>query len=385
MRLLLVNNPIPVHNKAPEVLLEKLLRVLEGPGRQIDLIAANLSAPRPVSTPLCNLADWPYDNGKENFFLKMVRPLFMQLRYAFALFGAPRPDLAIFWIGGRRLLLPLLAARLRRIPTFVFALTAFSRVGLKETFGMRGACIEKCLLLLEKTTLPLATRLFVESPGCIAVENLQKHADRGRVLIQHLWIESSTAPHRIPSQDNALQISYVGRLIVGKAVVELVRAVRRLRAGGCPIELSVAGSGPLEGLVAAARGDDEGIRLLGWIDSDAVAALYSKIDLLVLPTEQEGLPNVVIEAMARNVPVLATPVGGIPDLIKDGETGFLLSDVGEDTIVAAIDGLRQRDDLQRVGEAGGALVRSRFSLENARRLFDENLRDILSANGGGGR
>ena len=102
MRLLLVNNPIPAHNRSPVVVLERLLRVLEGSDRESDVMAANLSDPPPRLAALQNLADWPYDNRQGSLPVKMMRPFLMQFRYALSVLRAPRPDLAVFWIGGRR-------------------------------------------------------------------------------------------------------------------------------------------------------------------------------------------------------------------------------------------------------------------------------------------
>ena len=82
------------------------------------------------------------------------------------------------------------------------------------------------------------------------------------------------------------------------------------------------------------------------------------------------------EAMAEGVPVLATPVGGIVDLIEDGQTGYLLPDGDEDTIAAAIARVMARSDRDSVARTGQTFVRATYSLENARRVFRDNLTEL---------
>lgn len=379
MRLLLVNNPLPTHNRVGEVLLNKLLRIVENVADDIDLVVANLPEIPHSTSRIVNLADWPLDNRKGNVLVKILRHMMVQLRYAIAVLRAPQPEVAVFWIGGRRLLAPLAVSRLRGIPSLVFGTTAYSRAGLSERYGRFGALLEKGLTILERLSPPLSSYMFVESPGCIRSDGLDELASKGRVLVQHLWIEPGSGPVHVRKPSDHIRIGYIGRLIPGKGVVELVRAVKYLHGQRHAWSLAIAGSGPLEPEVLSERGDDEGIELMGWLDRDGVAGLLMCLDLLVLPTEQEGLPNVIIEAMAEGVPVLATPVGGIPDLIRDCETGFLMADNRVDTIAEALARVCSRPDLQLIGRAGFEFVREHYSLESARHLFKENLKTILSS------
>ena len=71
---------------------------------------------------------------------------------------------------------------------------------------------------------------------------------------------------------------------------------------------------------------NKNVTLVGWISHDELPSYLNMLKLLVVPSYTEGLPNIVIEAMSCGTPVLATPVGGVPDLIEDGITGFILED-----------------------------------------------------------
>jgi glycosyltransferase involved in cell wall biosynthesis len=112
-----------------------------------------------------------------------------------------------------------------------------------------------------------------------------------------------------------------------KRVGLLIRSFARAVAGVPNVHLLIAGDGPdakrLKRLAQELA--PQRVRFLGWVSSPHTkAALYNAADMLVLPSEREGFPTVVGEAMACGTPVLATRVGGVPELVKDGETGWLI-------------------------------------------------------------
>jgi glycosyltransferase involved in cell wall biosynthesis len=125
----------------------------------------------------------------------------------------------------------------------------------------------------------------------------------------------------------------VGRLAPAKGQVLLVQACARLREAGVPFHLTVVGAGPdrerIERAIAAAGLQDH-ITLTGALNQTAVRAQFAQADVFVLPSLAEGIPVVLMEAMASGVPCVTTPVNGIPELIDHGRTGLLArpGDVG---------------------------------------------------------
>jgi glycosyltransferase involved in cell wall biosynthesis len=112
---------------------------------------------------------------------------------------------------------------------------------------------------------------------------------------------------------------------------------------------------------------------------DDAAELLVELDVLALPSWTEGLPLVVLEAMARRRPVVATPVGGTPEVVVDGETGLLVPPRDPDALAAALRRLLADADLRRrMGDAGYERVRERFSADamtgRVLEIYDEVLR-----------
>ncbi len=125
------------------------------------------------------------------------------------------------------------------------------------------------------------------------------------------------------------ELLFVGDLIPEKGIIDLARALAGRQSsgtGGCgSIRLNIAGDGSdraaLDGL---ARRDPERIRLLGKLEPERLADWYRAADLLVLPSRGEGAPVSVMEALSCGLPVVATAVGGVPELVRPASEGFLV-------------------------------------------------------------
>lgn len=156
----------------------------------------------------------------------------------------------------------------------------------------------------------------------------------------------------------------VGRLDVQKGLPDLLDAVERAAADAPALRLAAAGDGPLRGWleseVAARPGLAGRVRLLG--RRDDVPALMRAADLLVHAAHWEGMPNVVLEAMAAGLPVVATAVEGVDELVAPGETGWIVPPRDPDALALAIrEAAADRDAAGRMGRAGRARARAEFS------------------------
>jgi glycosyltransferase involved in cell wall biosynthesis len=158
---------------------------------------------------------------------------------------------------------------------------------------------------------------------------------------------------------------FLGRVERDKGVFVLLDALARAHAAGAGWRLVCAGTGDVAAArAAAARAGlaDEAVRFVGWVDGAAKSAWLARCAALVLPSLIENMPVVLLEAYAHAKPVIATRVGGIPDMLTDGCEGWLVEpgDAGE--LALALIAAWQRDGLPAMGRA----ARERFTAQYAR-------------------
>lgn len=160
----------------------------------------------------------------------------------------------------------------------------------------------------------------------------------------------------------------VGRLCEQKGQLLLVQALARVRDRGVAVELVLAGDGEMRADVEALidrLGLRPQVRITGWIGSDQVRAEILASRALVLPSFAEGLPVVLMEAMALRRPVITTFVAGIPELVRDGENGWLVPAGDVDRLAAAIEEclVASPAEIARRGDAARTRVLARHDVD----------------------
>ncbi|MFY1030464.1 glycosyltransferase [Pseudomonas asiatica] len=194
------------------------------------------------------------------------------------------------------------------------------------------------------------------------------HDHWAKVKVVHCGLERSfheVAPVGVPT---APRLVCVGRLCEQKGQLLLLEAARVLAARSIAFELVLAGDGEMRGQVEALIARDglqQQVRITGWISSAQVREEILAARALVLPSFAEGLPVVIMEAMALRRPVLTTYVAGIPELVRPGENGWLFPAGAVDELAAAMaDCLAQPAEvLQRMGEAARQRVLQRHDID----------------------
>ncbi len=166
---------------------------------------------------------------------------------------------------------------------------------------------------------------------------------------------------RTEGQGLAGRLVCVGRLCADKGQLLLVHALHRLVGRGVQVEVVFAGDGPLRGEIerlARVLGLERLIRITGWISGKQVQAELQQARAMVLPSFAEGLPVVIMEAMAAGRPVLSTFVAGIPELVADQDTGWLFPSGDVDQLSCVIEEAVQTDPvrLRVMGQRGRARV-----------------------------
>jgi glycosyltransferase involved in cell wall biosynthesis len=173
---------------------------------------------------------------------------------------------------------------------------------------------------------------------------------------------------------------YVGRLRIRKGVEVLLEAVAELRRRHPEVRLLIAGTG--EHLAALRRttcalGLDDRVFFLGRSSAGQVRTLLGAARCLVVPSTYEGMPLVILEAMAAGRAVVASAVSGIPEVVVDGETGWLVPPEDPPRLAAALAAALSDDaEVARRGAAGRARALERYTPPAAAALWEQTLAEI---------
>jgi colanic acid/amylovoran biosynthesis glycosyltransferase len=177
----------------------------------------------------------------------------------------------------------------------------------------------------------------------------------------------------------------VGRFVVKKGFSTLLEALAQLREQGRPVRAVLVGDGPLhEQLERQIRRSNlsDVVTLTGWLEPGALTQLYSEAAVFVSPSQRgpdgdmEGLPLVLVEAASHGVPLIGTRHAGIPEIVRDGVTGLLVSERDPSGLAQAIRRMMETVELrERCGAAARRLTQAQFSARAQAReleaIYDE--------------
>jgi colanic acid/amylovoran biosynthesis glycosyltransferase len=175
----------------------------------------------------------------------------------------------------------------------------------------------------------------------------------------------------------------VGRLCVRKGQLQLVEAVHRLRGESVDVELVLAGDGEVRGELerrVADYGMQSAVRITGWIGDEEIRRELIAARAFVLPSFAEGLPVVIMEALALGRPVVSTYVAGIPELVTDSVCGWLVPAGDVEALMTALRRVLAASpvDLSRMGSLGAARVRERHDTHKEAAKLAGLFRSILN-------
>lgn len=206
------------------------------------------------------------------------------------------------------------------------------------------------------------------------------HGDWDRMKVVHCGLDAGYFAESVPDFPDSLRFLSVARLSPEKGHLLLLEAFAELRANHPEAQLVLAGDGPMRGKIEAEitrLGLKEAVEITGWVDADRVKAELGRATALVQPSFIEGLPVVIMEAMARGRPVISTYVAGIPELVLPEKTGWLVPAGDTTALGAAMARLADMpvDTLTEMGRVSIDRARSRHSADTEaaklKALFDE--------------
>ena len=195
--------------------------------------------------------------------------------------------------------------------------------------------------------------------------------------IPSLYIDLET--FRPMNLKKEFDLIFVGRLVENKGIKLLLQATAKLKAQNEKLKILVVGEGPLRKEIEKQITNYQlPITMHGWAkDSQEVAEMINKSKTLIMPSYNEGGPRVVGEAMACGVPVLATPVGIVPDIIKPGKSGEIIDWQAEDMARKAKDLLFNTEKYEKYRQAGMVIAKE-FEKKAAIKNYAEQLKRLIT-------
>lgn len=217
----------------------------------------------------------------------------------------------------------------------------------------------------------------IEAARFVACASSFGRAQAMRVVDPSLWKKlllvrcgihvGATPPPRQERGGGPVRFLHVGRLAPEKGQRGLLDAMAGAVARGADVRLRIGGEGPLRPELEAvmeARGLTPYVTLLGRLDEDQVRAEMAQADAFVLSSLMEGLPVVLMEAMAMGLPVVAPRVAGIPELVEEGRSGILFDPSDWEGLCAGLCALAWDETLRhRLGRAGHARVAREYQID----------------------
>jgi colanic acid/amylovoran biosynthesis glycosyltransferase len=231
--------------------------------------------------------------------------------------------------------------------------------------------------------------LFLCVSGFIRDQLLARGFPSEKVFVQRSGVNLDTPidPGTDPGDPGpAGYVMFAGRFVEKKGVMYLIEAVRRLEAIGRDVRLLLVGAGPLEAELRRATAALRHVEFRGWMPNNELRRWMRGALALCVPSvhaadgDAEGLPTVVIEAMAAGTPVIGSHHAGIGEAIEDERTGFLVPEQDPDAIAAAVRRLLDEPELRRrLGDNARSAAVEHFDMFKQSHRLEARLLEVIAA------
>jgi len=264
----------------------------------------------------------------------------------------------VFFIDGSFLTPSILALKLLR-KKVILALpsSVFQDIGV---FTIPAAFISRISIML-------SDQIVVYSESLITEYKISKYKAKISIAHEH-FLDFDKFKSKNPVQDRDSVVGYVGRFSEEKGITNFSKAIPEILKEQDGIHFLIGGGGLLQDEITSYIEREQlnnRVTFTGWVQGEDIIAVLNQLKLLVVPSYTEGLPNIMLEAMACGTPVLITPVGAIPGVIKDGETGFIMENNSPEVIARNVMRALNHPDLQQIANKARKFVEQEFTFEKA--------------------
>lgn len=314
-------------------------------------------------------------SSKSNILIRLLNYFYLQLKISHILIKNRREYDICFVLASFDLLLPLLTLHMMSKKPVLVGVASKSNYFVGNN-RLLITLYSKLISNLEDLSFRLAYKIVFESPNVAKFMKLEKYKDKS--LYAPLFINDSKFSKNLELTKRPNLVGYIGRLSHEKGVINFVKSMPAILEE-INVKFLIGGDGPLlneiKGYIKN-NGLEEKVICSGWISHDEIYGYLNQLKLLVLPSYTEGLPNIILEAMACGTPVLSTPVGAIPDLIKDEETGFIMENNSSSCIAKNVIKVFKYEGLDKISENAFDLIKTEYSYKSTLNKWKEILGEI---------
>jgi len=244
---------------------------------------------------------------------------------------------------------------------------------------LAGTPYEKATLFIESLLLNLCADLAMPVSKLLANRLIDCGLIRNKVVVVYNGIDSKLVEETLckDHDDRSLLlgkvkfssdilIGYFARLVPNKGHEYLIDAISKVSKDHPNVKLLIGGDGPLKHELKSLSkqlGVEEKVVFVGKIEHKTVYKLLKRVDIYVFPSSAELFPYAILEAMAAGKPIVSTHIGGVPEIIKNGETGFLVPPKDQDKLADGIRKLIEKPkEAEQMGRNGRKLIEEKFTL-----------------------
>ncbi len=379
MRVCLITGPFinQVGHSAHWVLLTPFIRILQPLSSKIFLIATSFHPIDKLDNQKISFIRVSYSSpSKSSSFVRAIRFIGYQVRVSREIMRLSKQIDLVLIRGGQPLLLPTIMSRILRKKVYISCTGSISnmvRMVYPQPVGMIFAYIIKVIC---KINWRLADRIIVASKSEIEFEGMQG-LERKISTNGTLFVDVDKFNIQKELYERANTIGFISSLKRYKGIMEFVKSISLIQSFDAGIDFLIGGHGELSNTIRDYLKESDMIdrvELTGWIPHDELPRYLNRLRLLILPSYTEQFGQIILEAMACGTPVLATPVGGIPDIIEDGQTGFIMEDNSPECIAKNVIRALNEPNLTTIVRNARLLIESEYSYEAVvnkyRRIFD---------------
>jgi glycosyltransferase involved in cell wall biosynthesis len=307
-----------------------------------------------------------------NGFINMLSYAHKQVLIAYKMLKDLRHvDTWVFFFNSDTMVIPLLTLKLLGKKSMLALPSSSEKI---HTYA--SANLVAIVKALTGASYRLADRIILYSPGLISEWNLTKYRDKIRIAHEH-YINFDEFMMMTDIEDRPDLIGFIGRLDAEKGIMNFIEAIPDILGSYPDAHFLIIGDGNQKEMAQRSLEEHrlgDRVTLSGWVHHSELPSHLNTMKLLVIPSYTEGLPNTMLEAMACGTPVLASPVGSIPDYIKDGDNGFIMENNSSECIARHVKQILGRSDLENIGLSGKRTAEAEFSYDVAVQKYSQAIK-----------